>query len=227
MKRIEDKYLLREIERFSKSSESIFMDKQFDSLCKIHNPFGYVENGKIKEIEDTNPDLIIELNWKEFCNYFGLKLDINSETSISQIQKAFAEKYKDKDYDNFYWASGSLGGKQIDLLTEIIGGHFDSDSFYCYYSMITNLHFDRTDDEILLIDFKDLLHLIDNKKGFSPTIWWNKNLDWLVYTDYDLTSSYVFSDKELIDKIIGNTDLESFGLKINDFESDFEKNILK
>ncbi len=227
MKQIEDKKILAEIDRFLKSRESVFMDKQFDSLCKIHNPFGFIETGKIEEIEDSNPDLINEIYWKEFCDRFGLKLKVDSDTSISQIQKEFADKYEDKDYENFYWASGSLGISQIDILVKLLNKHFDSDSLFCYYSLITNLHYDTPEDEIFLADFKGLKKLIDNKKGFSPTMWWSKKLDWLIYTDYDLTSSYVFSEKELIDNIIANSEIESYRLKISELESDFEKNILK
>jgi hypothetical protein len=227
MKRIEDKNLLTEIEKFIKSGESVFMNKQFHALCKIHNPFGYVENGKIVETEYSNPHLIIELSWEEFVDKFGLTLKIDSETSISQIQKAYADKHGDQDYGNFYWASGSLGKKQVDKIMDLINEIFDIESFYCYYSLITNFHFDNPEDEVFLTDFEHLKLLINKKKGFSPTMWWDKNLDWMVYTDYDLTSSYVFSEKQLIDRIVGDSQIESFALMVSDFEADFDKNILK
>ena len=226
MIQIKDKNILTEIDRFLKSRESVFMDKQFDSLCKIHNPFGFIETGNIEEIENSNPDLINEINWKKFCDKFGLTLKVDSETSISQIQKEFVGKYEDKDFENFYWASGSLGTKQIDKLVEIINRHFDSDSFFCYYSLITNLHSDSEEDEIFKVDFENFKQLIDLKKGFSPTMWWNNSLDWLIYTDYDLSSSYIFSNNRIIEKIVENPDLETFRLEIIDYEADFEKNIL-
>ena len=203
------------------------MDKQFDSLCKIHNPFGFVENGKIEELEDSKPDLIIELNWKDFCDKFYLDLTIDSGTSIEKIHKVYRDRHGEQEFNNFYWTSGSLGRKQVDKTVELLNERFITDSFYCFFSLIANLHLENPEDKIYLTDFSGLKQLIENKKTFTPTIWWDKKTKWLVYTDSDLTSSYIFSDKGLIETIIKDSELESYKLDIKNYSKDFDKNILK
>ena len=93
--------------------------------------------------------------------------------------------------------------------------------------MITNLYNKNPEDEIYLTDFDDLKQLIKNKKTLSPTIWWDKDINWIVYTDSDLTSSYVLGDKDLIDKICEDSVLDSYKLDIKEYSKDFDKNILK
>ena len=227
IEQIENKDILSEIDRFLELRETVFMEKQFDSLCKIHNQFGFIESGDIHETENSNPDSIIELDWKDFIDKYELNISVDSNTSMEQIHKAFIEKFGNQEFLNFYWASGCLGRQQIDRLIEIVKGYYKSETLYCYYSLITNLYYKNPEDEIYLTDFDDLKQLIKNKKTFLPTIWWDKDINWIVYTDSDLTSSYVFGDKDLIDKICEDSELDSYKLDIKDYSKDIDKNILR
>jgi hypothetical protein len=227
IQQIENKDILSEINRFLESRETVFMDKQFDSLCKIHNPFGFIESGDIYAAEDSIPDSIHELDWKDFIDKYGLNISVDSNTSMEQIHKTFIEKFGNQEFLNFYWASGSLGRKQIDILIDILKEIYKSGTLYCYYSLITNLYYKNPEEEIYRTDFNDLKQLIKNKRTFTPTIWWDKEINWIVYTDSDLSSTYVLGDKVLIDKICVDTELDSYKFDIKDYSKDFDKSILK
>lgn len=227
IKQFENNDILVELESFLKSRDSVFMDKRFDSLCKINNPFEFVENGNIEEIEKLQPDLISDLSWQDYVNKYGLNVQINSKTSINLIQKLDNAKYGEKEFDNVYWPSGNLGKQQFNIILDILKKHGDVNQIISYYYVLTNLHFDICKDELYLTDLLGFKELIEKKEYFTPTIWWDEGLNWLIYTDYDLTTSYIFGDSNLIKEVTNKKELESFKLNNDEYISDLNESSYK
>jgi hypothetical protein len=212
IEQIENRKIINKVWDFiyNYSDSYSFMNKSFESSCKILHTFGYINNGDIHEIKDKAPDLIKELDWKVFCEKFDLDITIDRDIIIGKIHTLFIEKYGDKDFKNFYWPTGSLGKRQI---TEILIKMNDTYSFsqiYIFYSEIVNLIFDLNKDELYTGQIQDIASLIHSKKDFSPTVWWDNDLRWMIYTDYDLCFSNVFGEKEFIDKLVQSNNIESF-----------------
>jgi hypothetical protein len=212
IKRLENKSIIDKVWSFiyNYNDSYSFMDKSFESSCKVLNPFGFVDNGDIHEIEESNPELIQEIDWKSFCRRFDLSIAINEKATIEEIQSIFREKYGDKDFENFYWASGSLGKDQIHEIIKLISDYSTDNPIYCFYSEILNIMFDSASDELFIGQVEDILELIKSKKGFSPTVWWDKDLKWMIYSDSDLSYTNVFGDSEFIGKLIKSDKFESF-----------------
>ncbi len=223
---IENKDLVSEIDIFLRSSEPVLFGKKFEHIYKIHNPFGFINSGDIHEVEKIDSNLIKGLNWKEFCEQFDLELNVKDDTSINDIRKKFDVKYLNTEFDNFYWASGSLSLKQTHIILELLKLHYKIDNINSYYSYLTNLSSVEPRDEIYFIKTDILDILIDQKKSFSPNVWWSENLDWFIYTDYDLSSSYLYSIKQIDDILDFDKSLEVYKIDEKDLETDFKRNVL-
>jgi hypothetical protein len=160
------------------------------------------------------------IKWVDLCEKYNLPF-----TKTINV-KSFIKQFPENSFPRYLVgpSEGILTKEEISELISLFKPYCNTDNCYFYYDSLVFGEIEQT--ALYQGQISELMELVDNEKmtfGYAPTYIWSSDKKWCINSDYDLSFSVIGCNREIADKLLSSSLLETIEIDINtriDYKAD-------